>query len=312
MPDPHAAAVAGSDRGSSSTAGPSGDRRRFHFQHNWFDMILADWERLTRPIRDGRKLRVLEIGSFEGGSTTWILENLLDHPESSMVAVDSFQGGMEHQADGQDARAERDAAEDRQDPRPGNGAAPDGVDYELQSLEQRFLDNVKQCRNYGKLRVVKAMSQDALVALAAERSCFDFIYIDGSHVAIDVLHDAVLSWRMLSVGGTLVFDDYMWKGYHEHMYNPRMAIEAFVKCVENEADPHETLSQLWVTKVPSKIKPTSNPDGSLYYWDMPRWSMVPQDTKTLKQPKASPHSLATLRSGDKWRGGDRESVEKAG
>ena len=287
MSVPNAAALEGGDNEKSAAPAAPSDRGRFHFQQNWFEMIRGDWERLTQTIRDGRKLRVLEIGSFEGASTTWILDHLLDHPRSSMVAVDSFQGGMEHQVEDQ---AETDQLN-------SNGVAADGVDYQLRSLEHRFLDNVKQCRNYSKMRVMKAMSQDALVALAGEHACFDFIYIDGSHVAIDVLHDAVLSWRMLSVGGTLVFDDYMWKGYNEHLYNPRMAIEAFVKCMESEADPHETESQLWVTKVPNKITPTSNLDESLYYWDMPRWRMVSQDQENVKLPKASPHSLETLQGG---------------
>ena len=253
----------------------SDDRGRFYFQQDWFELIREEWERLTRPIRDGRRLRVLEIGSFEGASTTWILDHLLDHPESSMVAVDSFKGGMEHQSEGQAADTEKVARDsNEQKALDESGAAADRKDYQLSNLEQRFLGNVRQCRNFGKLRVVKALSQDALVTLVQERAVFDFIYIDGSHVALDVLHDAVLSWRLLALGGALVFDDYAWKGYNEDLYNPRIAIQAFLKCAENKADSLETESQLWLTKVPNKTKPTSNPDEALYYWDKPVWQMV--------------------------------------
>ncbi|MCZ6464828.1 MAG: class I SAM-dependent methyltransferase [Proteobacteria bacterium] len=38
----------------------------------------------------------------------------------------------------------------------------------------------------------------------------DFIYIDGCHEAACVLLDAVLSWDLLKVGGTMIFDDYVW------------------------------------------------------------------------------------------------------
>jgi len=39
---------------------------------------------------------------------------------------------------------------------------------------------------------------------------FDYISIDGSHEAADVLSDAVLSWPLLKTGGLICFDDYEW------------------------------------------------------------------------------------------------------
>ena len=38
----------------------------------------------------------------------------------------------------------------------------------------------------------------------------DFIYVDGSHQAHDVLCDAILSFKLLRVGGIVCFDDYLW------------------------------------------------------------------------------------------------------
>lgn len=40
---------------------------------------------------------------------------------------------------------------------------------------------------------MKASSDDALVNLRAEVARIEFVHIDPSHVAIDVLHDAVMS-----------------------------------------------------------------------------------------------------------------------
>jgi hypothetical protein len=37
---------------------------------------------------------------------------------------------------------------------------------------------------------------------------YDFVYIDGSHLASDVLEDAVLSWAVVQVGDMIIFDDY--------------------------------------------------------------------------------------------------------
>jgi predicted O-methyltransferase YrrM len=40
---------------------------------------------------------------------------------------------------------------------------------------------------------------------------FDFIYVDGSHQAPDVLCDALLSFRLLKNNGVIAFDDYLWQ-----------------------------------------------------------------------------------------------------
>lgn len=147
----------------------SSERGRFTFRHCWFDEVIrVDWEQLTQPLR-GKKLQVLEIGCFEGASTTWILDNLMSHPESTLTSVDTFEGGMEHQED--------DKANE----------------YDITSVEGRFRANIAKCEHVGKLDVMKARSDDALVELRGKRAHFDFIYIDASHVAIDVLHDAVMS-----------------------------------------------------------------------------------------------------------------------
>ena len=212
---------------------------RLEFTSDWFEEVKASFEDFARS-NSGRKLRVLEIGSYEGRSTVWMLDNLLGHPESRLTAVDTFAGGMEHR---------------------------DNSDHDLGGLERRFLSNVGQCKHVDRLRVIKKDSDDALLQLRREKAVFDFIYIDGSHVAIDVLHDAVLCWRMLAVGGTMVFDDFTWKGYHEDCYNPRIAILSFVLCAEPEIETKRTELQMWVTRVPNRLPPTANEDKALIYWN---------------------------------------------
>lgn len=218
-------------------------RRKYTFQHYWFDeWVRADWEKHTHALQ-GQELQVLEIGAFEGASTTWILDNMMGHPKSTLTTIDTFQGGMEHQL-------------------------ADKIDeYNLSDIESRFRANVAQCEHAGKLKVIKARSDDALIALRGEGARFDFVYIDASHVAMDVLHDATVSWRMLNVHGTMVFDDFTWKGYMEDFYNPRIAIQAFLQCAMPEIKTKRRESQVWVTRVPNHTAPTPNPDPALYYWD---------------------------------------------
>ena len=219
----------------------SNDRNRFKFQHTWFDdFFRPTWEAHTSHLR-GKQLSILEIGCFEGASTTWFLDNLMSNPDSTMTAIDTFEGGMEHQDPEQTHK------------------------YDLGSLEQRFSSNISKCAHSDRLTVMKMLSDEALLKLRQESKTFDFIYIDASHVAIDVLHDAVLSWRMLSVGGTMLFDDFCWKGYMEDCFNPRIAIQSFLQCVAPEVDAREIEYQMWATKVPKKFEATPNPDPDLLY-----------------------------------------------
>jgi len=229
------------------------NRSKFTFQNDWFEQIIPDWEAMTLSLSHNsilKPLHILELGSFEGASTTWMLENLADHPDTTMTVIDTFEGGMEH------------------------------LQAEVDSLENRFRNNVNQCANVSKLRIMKERTQDALITLRKEGPRFDFIYIDASHVAIDVLQDAVLCWYMLDIGGTMVFDDWTWKGYMEDVYNPRMAIMAFLQCAAPEMKLHETESQIWITKVQNQTPATKNPDPALWYGDKspPTFTINPSAT----------------------------------
>jgi predicted O-methyltransferase YrrM len=45
---------------------------------------------LLHQYKNKEKLCFLEIGSYEGRSTLWLLENVLTHPTSTITCVDSF------------------------------------------------------------------------------------------------------------------------------------------------------------------------------------------------------------------------------
>lgn len=51
--------------------------------------------------------------------------------------------------------------------------------------------------------------------------------MDGSHLAPDVLSDAVLAWNLLKPGGILAFDDYEWKCGGTPLHCPQAGIDAF-------------------------------------------------------------------------------------
>lgn len=171
----------------------------------------------------------------------------MNHPDSTLTVIDTFEGGMEHRSPSSSALASKN--------------------YALNSLESRFKANIALCPNANKLLLLKSTSYDALLNLSQTRITFDLIYVDGSHTAIDVLTDAVLSWHLLRVGGRLVFDDWMWRGYLEECYNPRIAIKGFLRCVKPKVEITETEYQMWITRVANRLEATPNPDPEVRYRD---------------------------------------------
>ena len=59
------------------------------------------------------------------------------------------------------------------------------------------------------------------------RHSFDVIYLDGCHVDLHVMDDAVNSWWLLKPGGIMVFDDYDSRPSDEH--HVRHAVNAFMR-----------------------------------------------------------------------------------
>jgi len=147
-----------------------------NFTQDWFTSNISNFEMCRRVL--GKSKSCLEIGSFEGRATCWMLENLVAS-YGHMVCVDTFAGGAEHA----------------------------GLD--LSNLRKTFDSNVAKARGMAQtLEVVDKMSWKALYEFAGKNWTFDFIYVDGSHQATDVLLDACLSYKLLKPNGIILFDDY--------------------------------------------------------------------------------------------------------
>ena len=164
---------------------------------DWFTHNVPVWSGLLKDQRGQPGLRYLEIGSYEGRATCWLLENILTGEGSRIDCIDTFEGGME--------------------------SAPQDAD--MANVRQRFEANTGPWRQRVNLHV--GLSSEILPGL---NGAFDCIYIDGSHLARDVLFDAVLSWRLLKDGGILLFDDYEWQLLPEPWQRPKLAIDAFAAC----------------------------------------------------------------------------------
>jgi predicted O-methyltransferase YrrM len=62
----------------------------YQFTRDWFSHNIESWQRWLAEFKGKPGIRALEIGSFEGRSTTWLLENVLTDKTSHIDCIDPF------------------------------------------------------------------------------------------------------------------------------------------------------------------------------------------------------------------------------
>lgn len=179
----------------------------YEFTTDWFDRMAKEtWDQLIPQIKPRK---ILEVGSYEGASACYLIDKLAHDTELEIHCVDTWAGSVELQARGVDMAA---------------------VESRFDGNIERALANKRQV-DFNKHREPSDIALSRLIA-EGKRNYFDFVYIDGSHQAPDVLCDAVLGFRLLKPGCCMVFDDYLWAeklAYgRDPLRCPKPAIDAFV------------------------------------------------------------------------------------
>lgn len=166
------------------------------FTQDWFSENIPTFKHAMSLLP--QRMEFLEIGSFEGRATCWMLQNGLDST-GRITCIDTFKGGEEH------------------------------VSLELGSLLDTFVENTNEVR--GEDQNIDTFIGNSYLGLAdciSRGLTFDFIYIDGSHQASDVLTDACMAFGMLNKGGIMLFDDYLWDHVPGILHQPKIAVDSFV------------------------------------------------------------------------------------
>ena len=68
----------------------------YNFTNNWFEITgRGPWDSLIPQINP---TRILEIGSYEGASTCYLIEKLATSKEIELHCIDTWEGGEEHKS----------------------------------------------------------------------------------------------------------------------------------------------------------------------------------------------------------------------
>lgn len=102
-----------------------------------------------------------------------------------------------------------------------------------------------------KTIVKRGKSQHIMKELYVQQNeKYDFIYIDGDHVASSVIEDAVLAFSMLKVDGIMCFDDYDSSSNHaDNLDLAQCAIDAFLKIYSRKIEVLHKGWQIVVRKI---------------------------------------------------------------
>lgn len=179
---------------------------QYEFTGFWFQQSAQkNWDQLIPKIQCKK---ILEIGAYEGAASCYLIE-ALGKAGGEIHCIDPWEGGPDF----------------------------DEKDLDIEVIERRFDKNVALALEKADKDIHfvkhKERSDLALSKLMAEghQSSFDFVYVDGSHLATDVLLDAILGFKLLKVGGYMVLDDYLWSEKlpygKDPLRCPKIAIDSF-------------------------------------------------------------------------------------
>ncbi len=132
---------------------PQNELKQYQFTQDWFSINIPIWQQFLTKFAGLPNLNFLEIGSWEGRSTCWLLDNILTHKSAKITCIDTFEGAIKHQTLGEQF---------------------------LKSVESRFEHDIRETGSSEKVQKIVGFSQEELRKLPF--NSYDLIYIDGSHL----------------------------------------------------------------------------------------------------------------------------------
>lgn len=168
---------------------------------------------------------VVEVGTWKGGSALHMAEIIAELGlATEILCIDTWLGALEFWTDSGDAE------------RYGSLRLRHG----FPTVYYQFLANI--CHRGHQARIIPFPQTSATGALWLRY--FDLraslIYIDGSHEEEDVFADLLAYWEVLTPGGTIFGDDYVWDSV-------RLAVDGFAREQRLKV---EFLADKWILRKP--------------------------------------------------------------
>lgn len=148
----------------------------YKYSQSWF-LHSEIKHLLLNFINKTTKNTILEIGCFEGLSSVFFADNLLDNPNSTLTCIDPFLTINNN----------------------------DHKDLLLNNEELNFDYNISVCKNSEKILVKKITSD---IFFLNNNKKYNFIYIDGCHESDFIIRDMENSFNVLENNGIMWMDDY--------------------------------------------------------------------------------------------------------
>ena len=206
---------------------------QYKITNNWFigsepslGAVIQKYE-----LQNKSEINVLEIGSYEGMSTLWFYHNLIKDKKGKIYCLDTWDGGH------------------------------DNKHIDWIETENNFRYNTSEFSD----RVVakKGTSWNSLIQLQHLKDYFDLVFVDGSHMASDVLTDLILSFPLVKPGGIIFCDDYLWGMEHsDPCWTPKAGIDAFTSVYRSQllhVTNIDNYVSCWIKRDTPYYKPTDNP-----------------------------------------------------
>lgn len=171
--------------------------RQYQFTNDWFGINRRLFDmHLTKYNQ--QKVNVLEVGCFEGRSTTWLIDNILSNDGSTLVAIDPF------------------LSDDPTSP-------VDNTTYD------RFKFNISQSKYPDKVTHFQDRGENVYPLLTKES--YDICYVDACHMPWHIVNDMCNVWNLTKVGGIMICDDYGSDNRFGTKYSPNEAMKYFIQYV---------------------------------------------------------------------------------
>lgn len=163
----------------------------YEFTADYLSHNIWRWEKIYQYLSSnfGSDLNCLEIGTFEGRSAIYLLDNFVGD-SGKLTVIDQFK---------------------------------------YNPVKSRYLRNMNFHPKHNQVKTLIGLSFIELAKLYEQQSEFDFIYIDAGKSAGDNLVNLMLAERILKVGGIIVVDDYQWDNLPDPKHCPRLGIDSFIK-----------------------------------------------------------------------------------